>query len=255
MSAITNKSISEIFKDLFYIDNSNAGFTTTTKVIKDGGGGESSLNVSDRELTILPADDTTSTFRVKDKDGNAIFFCDTHNDVVKAGTNSQIVNTQYIEYFGKDLDLTGSKHVAIPRAINPNAQYEFGTGANPSIPSVITTTADDMISCVWFTDTAITIDNIIIWVAASGSGADTIRFHLISCDIDTSNSATGGDLSNIVINASGADITSAGYEQAYYQQITPSTSSIGANKAIFLTLKADSDNADYTVNAKIKYHL
>jgi hypothetical protein len=255
MSSIANKSIAEIFKDLFYLDNSNAGFTTSTKQIKDGGGGASVLNVSSKELTLSPLTDSTSTFKVKDQDGNTLFVINSTDDVVKAGLNSQIVNTQYVEYMAKDVDLTGLKHWAIPRTATPNAFINFGTGLNPTVLGGITTTADDLINSFWYTDSICYLDNILIWLAGNNANDDTLRFHLVSFDIDTSNSSTGGDLSDIIIHASSSDISSVGYEQAYYTQITPSIPTIGAGRAVFLTLKADSDNADYSVNSRIKYHL
>ena len=77
----------------------------------------------------------------------------------------------------------------------------------------------------------------------------------MSYDIDTGNGSTGGDLSNGVVVADGGDITNAGYEQTYYQQMTIQSADVNAGKAILFTLRSDSVNSDYTISATIKYHL
>ena len=60
----------------------------------------------------------------------------------------------------------------------------------------------------------------------------------MSYDIDTSNSATGGDLSNGVENCvSPSTITNAGYEQAYFQALTVSTSDVDEGKLIIAMIK------------------
>jgi len=256
VSAITNKTFSEIFRDFFHLDNNNSGITSTAKTVKDGSGNSTAISISDRELKLSPADDSTSTFKVLDKDDNIIFVVDTNNDIVKAGNSQQIVTTSYQQFIGKDLDLTSSYHVAIPLSIQPNAKVEFGTGANPTIsPTTIAASADDYLLHYWYIDSNTYIDQIDLWVSGIAVASDTIRFHLISCAVDTTSTATGGDLSDITIHASGSDINSSGHAQMYYQAITPSTSLVAGGRVIFLTIKADSDNTDYSVNARIKYHL
>ena len=57
----------------------------------------------------------------------------------------------------------------------------------------------------------------------------------------------------------GSDITNAGYEQAYYQQLSVETSGkedVAAGKAILFTFRADdTDTTEYHISATIKYHL
>ena len=70
-------------------------------------------------------------------------------------------------------------------------------------------------------------------VGRADASGDTVQFSVMSYDIDTSNSATGGDLSNGVEHCvSPSTITSAGYEQSYFQQLTLSTADVDTGKVI-----------------------
>ena len=100
-----------------------------------------------------------------------------------------------------------------------------------------------------------TIDRVVWWAGADESTGDTLRCHLMEYDIDSGNSSTGGDLSNGVVLADGADITNAGNEQAYYQQMTIQQANVNAGKVVLFTFRSDSVNSDYSINATIKYHL
>jgi len=74
-------------------------------------------------------------------------------------------------------------------------------------------------------------------------------------DVDTGNGSTGGDLSSGIVLADGADITNAGREQLYYQQMTVQSADVNAGKIILFTFRSDSVSSDYSINATIKYHL
>tara|TARA_R100000278_G_scaffold7638_1_gene9961 strand:+ start:168 stop:935 length:768 start_codon:yes stop_codon:yes gene_type:complete len=255
MAGIINKTLSEIYKDLFYIDNDNNGFTTTLKTIKDGAGNTSSLSLSDRATQIKANTDNTTALQVQDADGNALFTVDTTNDLVKAGINQQYANTQFAHFAGTAMNVDGSTHLCVPRIIAGATGMTLGTGTDPDTSLTISTTADDVISCMWYVSTAVTIDSVEVWCAGDASGNDTLRFHLMSYTIDNSNGSTGGDLTSGTVVASGADISSLGYEQAYFQSMTINSANIAAGKAVFFTIKGDSSNANYNVNVQIKYHL
>ena len=92
-------------------------------------------------------------------------------------------------------------------------------------------------------------------MAGDAATGDTVRAHLMSYDVVTSAGSTGGDLSSGAVIASSADITSAGYEQAYKNTMTVSSADVDANKVILFAFRADSVNSDYTINATVKYHL
>ena len=77
----------------------------------------------------------------------------------------------------------------------------------------------------------------------------------MSYDVVTTAGATSGDLSNGAVVASSSDITSAGYEQAYYNSMTINSANVDAGKVVLFAFRADSVNSDYTINATVKYHL
>ncbi len=253
--SLTGKTPAQFYKDLLHTDNSNTGISSTIKQIKCGDGDATALQLSDRNFKVQPAADSTTTACIYDVDGNVILTVDTTNNLVKVGTGQQIATTNYVEFHGTSLDVDGSSHLAVPRAVAPATQLTLGTGTNPDTSLTISTTADDVLSCMWYVDTAVVLDSVTIWSGANTSGGDTTRFHLVSYSIDTSNGSTGGDLSSGAVHADGGDITNAGYEQAYYQTLTIGTSSIAAGKAVFLTIKGDGTNSNYNVNCRIKYHL
>ena len=83
--AFPGKTVANTFKDILQIDNSNAGISTSLKVVKDGAGNQSALYISDDQIKIQAEnDDTTSLVVINDKDGDTKFFIDSTNDYVKA---------------------------------------------------------------------------------------------------------------------------------------------------------------------------
>ena len=255
--SLTNKTISSTYKDVISIDNSNAGFDTNIDQIRSGNGNGSALYLSTNNFKVQPTADSTTNSVIYDKDGNILFQVDSTNDAVKALGNH--VNTQYA-YFGINSTDSSSfiadKHFAIPyNSLAAQSYISTGTGTDPS-SSLTSTSAGDEIACaIWYVPDEIVIDAVYVWVGADTSTGDTIRFHLMSYDIDSSNSSTGGDLSNGTVLADGADITNAGYEQTYYQSMTIQSSSVTAGKVVIFTFRQDSVNSDYSINTTVKYHL
>lgn len=253
MGSMVNKTIADIYKDMFFLDNSNNGLDTTLRPLTDGNGTASGLFLSVRKSLFRHSVDRSDTFVIDDKDGNAHLTVDTTNDLLRVGASQEIVNTAHYR-FADSVTTDGSNHYGVGVGNSPTTELTMGTGTDPDTSYTISTTADDVVNCMWFVDTALTLDAIKIWCATSDAGNDTIRFHLMSYTIDTSNSATGGDLSSGAVVAYGSDISSLGYEQAYQQSLTISTSSISANKVLMLCVKTDSA-VTLSINATIKYHI
>ena len=67
--SLTNKSPSETYKDLLYVDNSNSGVDSTKRSIKSGSGTSSSLSLNDRGALIKSATDNTTAFDVQNSGG------------------------------------------------------------------------------------------------------------------------------------------------------------------------------------------
>jgi len=255
--SLTGKSPSETYKDITYVDNDNNGVTTSLKQVKTGNGSSTALQVSDRSLQVKSATNNTTALDVQNASGTSKFLVDTTNNYVKA--NGEHVNTQYAHFgvaTGALQSAVANTHYAIPFS-NTFQQgiTAIGTGTDPDTSFAISTTADDIVLCYWFIMDSITIDRVVWWSGADASSGDTTRCHLMSYDIDRNNLSVSGDLSNGVVLADGADITNAGYEQSYYQQMTIQSADVTAGKIVLFTFRSDSVNSDYSVNATIKYHI
>ena len=254
--SLTGKSPAESYKDITYVDNSNNGVTATLKAVKTGEGSSSSLSVSDRALQVKSATNNTTAFDVQNSSGTSKLLVDTTNNAVKA--NGVHVNTQY-SHFGLAWGIAGlvaDEHYAIPFKYGFTAALtSMGSSTDPDTSITMSSQTQRILNSYWFVMDNITIDRVVWWSSADAATGDTTRWHLMSYDIDVDNGSTGGDLSNGVVLADGADITNAGYEQSYYQQMDIQSADVSANKAILFTFRSDSVNSDYSVNATIKYHI
>ena len=256
--SLTGKSPSETYKDIAYVDNDNNGVTTSLKQVKTGNGSNTALQVSDRSLQVKSATDNTTALDVQNASGTSKLLVDTTNNYVKA--NGVHVNTQYATFGVSGASLwstaAANKHMLVPfDNMNPGTPVAIGVSTDPDTSFSIANTADDIVSCYWFIMDNITIDRVVWWSGADAATGDTTRCHLMSYDIDTDNGSTGGDLSSGVVLADGADITNAGYEQSYYQQMTIQSADVTAGKVVLFTLRSDSVNSDFSINATIKYHI
>ena len=265
MAGFTDKKINEVYKDILQTDNSNSGLSTGIKQITCGDGDVTSLYLSNRNTKVRPESDQTNAFSVTDTDDNTLFVVDSTNDAVKAGVGSHTLNTQYQRFGISWIDTAGAgalanTHYAIPIGSSAfgghtSANFALGTSSNPSTSLTITDTAFEIIRTYWYVMDNITIDRVVWWSAGDTATGDTTRVHLMSYDVDTANGSTGGDLSSGAVLADGGDITNAGYEQAYYQQLTIGTADVDAGKVILFAFRSDSVNSDFTINATVKYHL
>jgi len=260
--AFTGKTVANTFKDILQMDNSNSGIGTTLKRIKDGAGNQSALAVCDDAVRIQPEnDDTTTVFEVKDKDGDTKFIIDSTNDLVKA--LGHIVNTNIQDFY-----LVHS--ASIPNATDTwcalgvggggrtqsGAVLQGGTGGTPSTSFAISTTAHTQLPYYFYVPINIAIDSCHVWFASDAATGDAVKFSIMSYTVDSDNGSTGGDLSSGVENcASGSEIPSAGYEQAYYQSLGVSTANVDAGKVIMAFVHQDGTNADLSVKMQLVYHL
>ncbi len=260
--SFTGKTKASTYKDILQLDNSNTGVGTTLATVKDGEGVSSSIAVSDDNFLIRPQnDDTVNAFDVRNSSNGQLLVVDSTNSLVKAGVTQTAVNTQ-IQHFGctsmMGIPSTSGRFWALNSGGQGRTQgnIDFGTGSSPATSLTVSSTADDLVSSIFYVPANITIDSCSVWVGADAASGDVINFSVMSYDIDTSNSATGGDLSNGVENCvSPSTITNAGYEQAYFQALTVSTADVDAGKVIMAMIKSDGTNSDYAVNINLVYHI
>ena len=259
--SITNIEIANTYKDWLIISNSNAGFDSNIDQVKSGNGNGSSLYLSTNNFKVQPTSDSTTNTVIYDKDGNILFQVDSTNNAVKALGNH--VNTQYAYFGATSADtifagMSANTHTAVPFNSNglSGALVTLGTGTNPDTSLSVSTTADDLVNCIMYVDSNISVDAVYVWMGSDTATADTAcRFHLMSYTITSDNSSTSGDLSSGVVVADGSDINNAGYEQAYYQAMTIQSADVNAGRVILFTFAADTVNSDYSINATIKYHI
>ena len=269
--SFTGKSPADTYKDIAYIDNNNSGITTTLKTIKTGEGSSSALSVSDRSLQVKSNTNNTVALDVQNTSGTSKLVVDTSTPSVKA--LGHFVNTQYANFGVAFSDTAPSgfsddTHYAIPfggayTGGVTAASYAMGTATTssfndtePASSLTIADTAHEIVRCYWFIMDNITVDRVVWWQSADASAGSSTAAYLMSYAVDTSTGSTGGDLSSGTKIASSSTVTNAGYEQAYYNQMTINSANITAGEVVLFTFCFDDTEAtDYTLNATIKYHL
>ena len=277
MPTKTGKTYASYYKnDLAINQTSNTGVDATTRLVHDGAGNSSALSLSDDVVSIQPVnDDTTGTMLVKNNAGNNILAVDTDNGKVLAGASQVAVNTQYAHFGISNADVfwddvLADTHYAVPFSnaagafmTNAIANFAMGTSTSssfndtdPASSLTITTTAMDIVQTYWYVMDDITIDRVVWWSGADTATTDPVVAYLMGYTVDATSAATGGDLSSGVKLASSSTVTSAGYRQINYDQMSLEANvDVDAGKVILFTFAADTVNSDYSINATVKYHL
>ncbi len=252
--ALTNKTPADTYKDLLYLNNSNSGATVNGTVVQDGNGTNTGLTLGTGKVKFSPSADSTTTMLVSNASGTNIFNVDSTNNVVKAGATLSNVNTQYLRFGAKDIDVDSGTHIGVPIAgMGANAVVTFGTGTDPSAPAV-SNNGDDWIHYLHYADVNMTIDAVTVLVGASGATGDSINFHLLN--LATSDSTTIDEWSSTTIVADQSSVTvNAGYEQFYRIPLDIQSANVDAGNYLALTIEGNGTNSDYSVNALVRYHL
>ena len=257
--SLTNKSPSETYKDILYVDNSNSGVDSSKRDIKSGSGTSTCLSISDRGLTLKSNTDNTTALSVVDSGGNSKLIVDTVNDTVKA--NGVHVNTQYVNFGinnSASRTFAADTHHPIPFANgDPPGNVSFGTGTDPATSfttaEATDTRASDIIPYLWYIQDDITIDEVKCFEGADAATGDTTRFHLFSYDFTSGSTSC---LSNGTLLAhSGTDVTNAGSEQPYLSTLTIDSANVASGKVVLVFFESDSINSDFSISVNIKYHI
>jgi len=271
MPTFTGKTFASFYKNILGIDqSSNTGVDATIRRVQDGAGNTTAIRLSDDSLLVHPMNDnTTATFWVQNVAGNTALSVNTTDMQVKIGEGQIAANTQYA-HFGIHSNDSGvasfsaDTHYAIPFTTigTTSAAVSMGSSTsssfndtNPATSLTIATTAQHVVAMYWYVMDNITIDAVKWWHAADTATGEDTAAHLMAYTVDTANGSTSGDLSSGVVVADGANITNAGYEQAYYQAMTIQSADVDAGKVILFTFASDTVNSDYSINATVKYHI
>ena len=274
MPSFLNKTFASYFKRIFQVDQStNTGVDGTLRALQSGDGTNSSVLLSTNNLAVSPQTaDSTTALKVSNNAGNNILAVDTTNSLVKVGVRQVSATTQYQNFGLAWLDTAGSAFTAdTHHAIAVGGShygglvdenYAMGSSTsssfndtNPATSLTIADTAFSIIRTYWFVMDDITIDAVKWWHAADEATGDSTAAHLMSYTVDKDNASTSGDLSSGTVLADGATITNAGYEQAYFQNMTIQSADVDAGKVIIFTFASDTVNSDYTINATVKFHI
>ena len=266
--SLTGKTLSSTYKSLLRVNDDSNGVDTALEAVTDGEGTASSISISDDQLKVQPQNDNVAgTFAVANLSGSNIFSVNANDSPngVKVGTGQVYANTQYAHFSASYLDATcagalANTHYAVPfnnttTASGVIANIGLGTDTDPATSLTISDSAMDIIQCYWYVPDNIVIQKVLWWHAADTATGDTTRAHLMSYDVVTTAGATSGDLSNGAVIAASSDITNAGYEQAYYNEMSIATPAVTAGKVVLFAFRSDSVNSDYTINATIKYYI
>lgn len=263
--SLTGKTLASTYKSLLRVNDDTNGIDTNLETVTDGEGTVSSISLSDDRLAVQPqVHDTTTTFRVNDKDANALLTVDATNDLVKAGIGQHIVNTnikQFSLFAGTAAPSTADTWTGLQSTGNTKsiAVLTNGTGSTPATTLTVdgsTIIASTTTMYYWYVPFNITIDACNVWFGADANTGDVVKFSVMSYGIDKSNGSTGGDLSSGVENCvSPATITGAGDEQMYYQELTISSANVDGGDVITAWVAQDGTNSDLSVNLQLVYHL
>ena len=270
MASFTGSSMKDVYKDILHTSNSNTGIGSSIKQITCGDGDSTALYLSDRNLKIQPAADSTTNSVIYDADGNALITVDSTNDLVKAGIRQQIINTQFQQFGSFDFSPTNGYHyplIASPNMYSTsgatwsgavNATIWGGNGTNPSTSLTLASAAEQFTPSVWLLQQNITIDA--VQYIMSSNAASTVNLHVMSYSFATGSGSTAGDLSSGAVLAqtgSASDSLSpvtTGDDRASNGTLTINTADVASGKAIIIFAEA-SDADDFTIQVNIKYHL
>ena len=275
MPTFTGKAFANFYKNLLGISQTgNTGVDVTTRNVQDGAGNNTSISLSDDQLTVKPQNDnTTATLRVNNAEGNSILSVDTNSSRVLTGSSQVEATTQYAQFglsssdTSLSEDMLADTHYMIPfggafRGSANDAYYMIGSATDeefndtdPADSLTISTTAASVARCYWYVMDNITIEAV-KWLFAGDAGlGDVAAGYLMGYTVDTSNSSTSGDLSSGTKLASSVEITGLGLEQIYYNSMTMHSANVDAGDVILFTFAIDGTSSDYTINSTVKYHI
>ncbi|QDP51790.1 MAG: hypothetical protein GOVbin212_9 [Prokaryotic dsDNA virus sp.] len=258
--ALTDKTIASTYGDILQVDNSGSGRTANGTVVKDGLGQSTALTLGGDKIKITPSSDSTTAVTIETSGGTDLLVVDSTNSAVKVGTTQTYANTQYLSFKCIDLNVSAGTHLAIPLAGHspagvggmPAGAWTLGTSTDPSAPA-FSNNGDDILQCIHYVDTNITVDSVQILATGDTATGDTINFHL--CSLATSDTTTVNSWSSTTVVADCSDVSTAGREQFYRIALDIQSANVDAGNYLVLTIESDGTNSDYSVNGLVRYHL
>ncbi len=262
MASFTDKKLSDVYKDILHTDNSNTGISTTVKQIKCGDGDGTALQLSSKNVYVVPSADSTYMVAVRDADGNYLLTVDSTNDLVKAGIGSHVVNTQFKEFGLHDFSPTQGYHNPMvcnnmmfsdsgDDIIADDSMFSNGTDPATSLDLSANGTASSLVACTWFVQSNITIDE--VRVVATCNSSHALNFHLYSYTLDVS--SNHGDLSSGTLLAHIGSSMSATNTTMKTDTLTIDSADVNADRVIYAFVENEGGTGDVTCQLVVKYHL
>ena len=257
----TGKPYSSTYKDNLRIENSNNGIDTTARLVYDSIGNPTSTKVSKDHLNVQPQNaNTTSTFVVKNKNGNTKFLVDTTNNYVQSlGIHN---NTQFKNFGVFGVSPVAETHYAMPMGASVGnedsgsadwALTSFGTDPDPAVSLNVESNAHNITPCLWYLGYTINIDA--VRVIASSAGATTLRFSVMKYTLGTGTGDGAGNLSGGALLASNGTPLTTGDDRITTTTLTIATSAVAVNSVILCMIENIGGTDDVTATMEIAYHI
>ena len=261
MAGTTGKALSTWYKDLLKVENSNNGVGASALSIYDAYGNETSTSLSKDHLQVQPKNsDSTTAFRVRNKNGNTKFLVDTSNNYVQSlGIHN---NTQFKNFGVFDISPVAGTHYAMPMGGTVGnedsgsadwALTSFGTDTDPATSLTVSSAAQNVTPCIWYLGYTINIDA--VRVIASAAASTTLNFHVMKYTMGTGTGAGAGDLSSGAVLASNGSPLTVGDDRITTTTLTIATSAVYVNSVVVCMVENVGGTDDVTATMEIAYHI
>ena len=131
----------------------------------------------------------------------------------------------------------------------------LGNGTDPAttldFSALTDTDTEDTIAAYWYVPINCTITEVKALATTDGTTSETLRFHVMQYDLDTS--SQHGDLANGVLKASSADIASLTAASLKVGAFTLDSADLTAGKIVIVTIEADDASDKISAQVYINY--
>jgi hypothetical protein len=178
------------------------------------------------------------------------------NGTVKSGVT-------YTQYFGitEISPATAGYHYTLNNGMmnsSPSGgdSSSLGNGTDPATTldwsSISSAEVEDIIAAMWYVPVDCTITEVKALATTDGTASETLRFHVMQYDLDTSSNP--GDLSSGVVKASSADISSlTASSMKVSSAFTLDSADLTAGKVVIVTMEADDASDKISAQVYINY--
>ncbi len=142
--------------------------------------------------------------------------------------------------------------------INPSGgdSSSLGNATNPAATldwsAISGTEQEDYMAAIWYVPIDCTITEVKAFATTDGGTSETLRFHVMQYDLDTS--TNHGDWSGGVVKASSADITSlTKATMKVSPAFTLNSADLTAGKIVIVTVEADDATDEISAQVYINY--